>query len=204
MTTAATDVSSRESVHALVETATKFGDITGLIHAAHVPPSSRCAGGREGAQDRGDSSCRFRQGPSAPIRAARRACIVNLSRLRRCCHEPSPRPLPGVHRRRPCLDARDQGPAWCRHRGAQAGAHGMGQGQSRDGLRPGDVPEGGPAETRNGAARRDHGGGWLLQGVRVRLPAREADASRFDVGGTGWAGEPRRLSLPLNLPINEP
>lgn len=33
------DVSSRESVHALVEVATSFGDITGLIHAAGVSPS---------------------------------------------------------------------------------------------------------------------------------------------------------------------
>ena len=37
--TATVDVSSRESVHALVETATSFGDITGLIHAAGVSPS---------------------------------------------------------------------------------------------------------------------------------------------------------------------
>jgi NAD(P)-dependent dehydrogenase (short-subunit alcohol dehydrogenase family) len=33
------DVSSRESVHALVETVTTFGDVTGLIHAAGVSPS---------------------------------------------------------------------------------------------------------------------------------------------------------------------
>jgi NAD(P)-dependent dehydrogenase (short-subunit alcohol dehydrogenase family) len=37
--TAAVDVSSRESVHALVETATALGDVTGLIHAAGVSPS---------------------------------------------------------------------------------------------------------------------------------------------------------------------
>jgi len=37
--TAATDVSSRESVHALVETAASFGDVTGVIHAAGVSPS---------------------------------------------------------------------------------------------------------------------------------------------------------------------
>jgi NAD(P)-dependent dehydrogenase (short-subunit alcohol dehydrogenase family) len=36
---AAVDVSSRESVHALVETASSFGEITGLIHAAGVSPS---------------------------------------------------------------------------------------------------------------------------------------------------------------------
>ena len=33
------DVSSRESVHALVEAATAIGDVTGLIHAAGVSPS---------------------------------------------------------------------------------------------------------------------------------------------------------------------
>ena len=33
------DVSSRESIQALVDTATAFGDITGLIHAAGVSPS---------------------------------------------------------------------------------------------------------------------------------------------------------------------
>jgi NAD(P)-dependent dehydrogenase (short-subunit alcohol dehydrogenase family) len=39
VTTAATDVSSRESVHELVEIATALGHITGLIHAAGVSPS---------------------------------------------------------------------------------------------------------------------------------------------------------------------
>jgi hypothetical protein len=32
-------VSSRESVHALVETAAALGDVTGVIHAAGVSPS---------------------------------------------------------------------------------------------------------------------------------------------------------------------
>ena len=36
---ATVDVSSRESVQALVETATGLGDVTGLIHAAGVSPS---------------------------------------------------------------------------------------------------------------------------------------------------------------------
>src|SRR3954452_3504462 len=36
---ATVDASSRENVHALVERATSFGDITGLIHAAGVSPS---------------------------------------------------------------------------------------------------------------------------------------------------------------------
>lgn len=36
---ATVDVSSREAVHVLVETATTLGDITGLIHAAGVSPS---------------------------------------------------------------------------------------------------------------------------------------------------------------------
>ena len=39
VSTAIVDVSSRQSVHALVETAMAIGDITGLIHAAGVSPS---------------------------------------------------------------------------------------------------------------------------------------------------------------------
>jgi len=39
ISTAVVDVSSRESVHALVETATSLGTVTGLIHAAGVSPS---------------------------------------------------------------------------------------------------------------------------------------------------------------------
>ena len=39
MSVATVDVSSREAVHALVETATGLGEITGLIHAAGVSPS---------------------------------------------------------------------------------------------------------------------------------------------------------------------
>jgi NAD(P)-dependent dehydrogenase (short-subunit alcohol dehydrogenase family) len=39
VTTTTVDVSSRESVHALVETATAIGEITGLVHAAGVSPS---------------------------------------------------------------------------------------------------------------------------------------------------------------------
>ena len=39
VSTATVDVSSRESVHALVQTATAIGDVTGLIHAAGVSPS---------------------------------------------------------------------------------------------------------------------------------------------------------------------
>jgi NAD(P)-dependent dehydrogenase (short-subunit alcohol dehydrogenase family) len=39
VSTAVVDVSSRESVHALVEAALALGDITGLIHAAGVSPS---------------------------------------------------------------------------------------------------------------------------------------------------------------------
>lgn len=38
-TTAIVDVSSRESLHALVETATGYGQVTGVIHAAGVSPS---------------------------------------------------------------------------------------------------------------------------------------------------------------------
>ena len=39
VSTATVHVSSRESIHALVETATAFGDIAGVIHAAGVSPS---------------------------------------------------------------------------------------------------------------------------------------------------------------------
>jgi NAD(P)-dependent dehydrogenase (short-subunit alcohol dehydrogenase family) len=39
VSTAAVDVSSRASVHALVETATALGSVTGVIHAAGVSPS---------------------------------------------------------------------------------------------------------------------------------------------------------------------
>jgi NAD(P)-dependent dehydrogenase (short-subunit alcohol dehydrogenase family) len=39
VSTATIDVSSRESVHALAETATALGDVTGVIHAAGVSPS---------------------------------------------------------------------------------------------------------------------------------------------------------------------
>jgi NAD(P)-dependent dehydrogenase (short-subunit alcohol dehydrogenase family) len=39
VSTATVDVSSRRSVQELVETATSFGDVTGLIHAAGVSPS---------------------------------------------------------------------------------------------------------------------------------------------------------------------
>jgi NAD(P)-dependent dehydrogenase (short-subunit alcohol dehydrogenase family) len=39
VSTATVDVSSRESVHALVEAATAIGDVTGVIHAAGVSPS---------------------------------------------------------------------------------------------------------------------------------------------------------------------
>jgi NAD(P)-dependent dehydrogenase (short-subunit alcohol dehydrogenase family) len=39
VSTATVDVSSRASVHALVETATKLGEVSGVIHAAGVSPS---------------------------------------------------------------------------------------------------------------------------------------------------------------------
>jgi NAD(P)-dependent dehydrogenase (short-subunit alcohol dehydrogenase family) len=38
VSTATVDVSSRESLHALVETATALGEVTGVIHAAGVSP----------------------------------------------------------------------------------------------------------------------------------------------------------------------
>jgi len=39
VSTATVDVSSRESIHALVETSTAFGEIIGVIHAAGISPS---------------------------------------------------------------------------------------------------------------------------------------------------------------------
>ena len=39
MSTVVVDVSSRDSVHALVETAAALGNVTGVIHAAGVSPS---------------------------------------------------------------------------------------------------------------------------------------------------------------------
>ncbi len=39
VSTATVDVSSRESVHALVQTATALGEVTGVIHAAGVSPT---------------------------------------------------------------------------------------------------------------------------------------------------------------------
>lgn len=39
VTTATADVSSRQSIHALVQTATSLGDVVGVIHAAGVSPS---------------------------------------------------------------------------------------------------------------------------------------------------------------------
>jgi NAD(P)-dependent dehydrogenase (short-subunit alcohol dehydrogenase family) len=39
VSTATVDVSSRASVHALVEAATAIGEVTGVIHAAGVSPS---------------------------------------------------------------------------------------------------------------------------------------------------------------------
>jgi CRISPR-associated endonuclease Cas1 len=107
----------------------------------------------------------------------------DVSRLRRSGHEPSPRPLRGVYRRRPGALARDQGTARRSDRGSEASTHGVGQGESRHGLRPGAVPAGDPPEAQDRAAYRDHGRGRLLQGVRVRLPAWEADTARVDVGG---------------------
>ena len=37
VSTATVDVSTRGSIHALVQTATELGDVTGVIHAAGVP-----------------------------------------------------------------------------------------------------------------------------------------------------------------------
>ena len=44
VSTATVDVSSRESLHALVDTATGLGEVTGVIHAAGVSPSQASPG----------------------------------------------------------------------------------------------------------------------------------------------------------------
>jgi NAD(P)-dependent dehydrogenase (short-subunit alcohol dehydrogenase family) len=44
VSTATVEVSSRQSVHALVETATALGDVAGVIHAAGVSPSQASPG----------------------------------------------------------------------------------------------------------------------------------------------------------------
>jgi len=41
VSTTTVDISSRESIHKVVETATKLGEVTGLIHAAGVSPRRR-------------------------------------------------------------------------------------------------------------------------------------------------------------------
>ena len=51
VSTAVVDVSSRASVHALVETVTAIGDVTGLIHAAGVSPSQASVAGRAATPD---------------------------------------------------------------------------------------------------------------------------------------------------------
>ena len=43
VSTATVDVSSRQSVHSLVEQATAIGEVTGIIHAAGVSPSQASA-----------------------------------------------------------------------------------------------------------------------------------------------------------------
>src|ERR1039458_1010451 len=52
----------------------------------------------EGAQGRGVTSCGCRQSPTARTRSAGCSAVVDLPRLWRGCHEPSPRPLRNVHR----------------------------------------------------------------------------------------------------------
>lgn len=69
---------------------------------------------------------------------------------------------------RPCVHARDQGSASSGDRGSKASTHGVGQGESRHGLRHGAVPAGHLAEAQYRAAFRDHGGRRPLEGVRQR------------------------------------
>jgi hypothetical protein len=116
--------------------------------------------------------------------------LPDLSRLRRSRHEPPPRPMRRLHRRRPCDDARDQRPSWRSHRRPQAGAAGVGQSQPRRRLRPGAAPARNPAAAGDRETHGHRRGCRLLQGVRVGHSAREVDAACFDVGGADRAGEP--------------
>src|ERR1035438_7986064 len=68
--------------------------------------------------------------------------------------------------------------------------------RARDGF--GRPLTGDPAETRGCAACRDHGGGRLFEGLRVRLTTREADAACFDVGRAGTVGRYQAVGTPLN------
>ena len=139
-------------------------------------PNEKCtssAASRQGTQ--GIVSVRSKVvGAAAGADQCEVAPAVDLSRLRRSRHEPAPRPRAG---------SRDPRQARCSDCGSEASTHGVGQRQFRHGLRPRAVPAGHPAQAPDCAACRDHGGGRVLQGVRVRLSAWEADATRVDVGG---------------------
>jgi hypothetical protein len=109
---------------------------------------------------------------------------MDLSRLRRRCDEPPPRPMRRLHLRRPDTFARDQGTAWRGHHSSQAGAGGVGRGQPGHGLRPGAVPPRDPAQTSDRETLRDRRHSRVLEGVSVGHQTREMGTARFDVGGT--------------------
>ena len=70
VTTVTVDVSSRESVQALVQTATNIGDVTGLIHAAGVSPGqasrSTSTAPPSSSKNSGTSSPQAAPGSSSP------------------------------------------------------------------------------------------------------------------------------------------
>jgi hypothetical protein len=115
----------------------RYGDGRHVLggDSPHISPSSRCASGREGTQGVGPIRCHI-VNATAEVDQCQRTAAVDVSRLRRSCHERSPRPMRCLHRRRPRLDARNQGPPWSGNRGPQASTHQVGQSQSRNGLRP--------------------------------------------------------------------
>jgi hypothetical protein len=77
---------------------------------------------REGPQGGNPLSSKLDQSPPTAGLRTGGAPTVDLPRLRRSCHKPSPCPLRGVHRRRPGAGARDPWQARCCHRGPQEGA----------------------------------------------------------------------------------
>ena len=94
---AAVDVSSRESVHALVETATTFGDVSGVIHEAGVSPSqasSETILSRPGSRPRVHHRQRLPDGRRSHRVLLLRAARPALNRPRPCTPDETRTSLP--------------------------------------------------------------------------------------------------------------
>jgi NAD(P)-dependent dehydrogenase (short-subunit alcohol dehydrogenase family) len=83
VSTATVDVSSRESVHALAQTAVALGDITGVIHAAGVSPSQARPEVILAVDLYGTHWCSKSSGrssrPAAPVWSSRRSLVTDLA-----------------------------------------------------------------------------------------------------------------------------